>query len=113
MADLFEHRAARNEALFRSVNEEIEKLGLAAGSQPEERQIGFVCECSNGSCIETVQLTVPEYEEVRSGSRWFAILPGHLNPEIEHVVQTHPHYLIVEKDTPAATRIADDTDPRD
>ena len=113
MTNFFEHRAARNEALFRSVNEEIEKLGVATESNPEECRIGFVCECSDGSCIETVQLTVPEYEEVRSGSRWFVIVPDHLTQEIEHVVQTHPHYLIVQKDTPTATRIADDTDPRD
>ena len=113
MTNFFEHRAARNEALFRSVNEEIEKLGLATESRPEERRIGFVCECSNGSCGETVQLTVPEYEAVRSGSRWFAILPDHVNEEIEHVVQTHSHYAIVEKDTPVGTRIAEDTDPRD
>ena len=113
MTNLFEHRAARNEALFRSINEEIEMLGLATESNPEERRIGFLCECSNDSCIETVQLTIPEYEEVRSGSRWFAILPDHVTDEIEHVVQAHPHYVIVEKDTPVATRIAEGTDLRD
>lgn len=108
---LFEHRAARNEALFRSVNEEIEKLG-PAGSKGDERLIGFVCECSNGSCTDTVPLTVSEYEEVRSESRWFAVLPDHVTEEIEHVVRAHPHYMVVEKDTADAAQIADETDPR-
>lgn len=107
-----EERAARNETLFRRVNEEIEKLGLVE-SRADERLIGFVCECSDAMCAEIVQLTVPEYEEVRSESRWFAVLPGHVTEAIEHVVQAHARYVIVEKDTPSATKIAEATDPRD
>jgi hypothetical protein len=110
--DTFEERAAQNEALFRSVNEQIEKLGqVESGSG--ERLTAFVCECSDGTCAEQLQLTISEYEEVRSDSRWFAILPGHLTEQIEHVVRTTERYLIVEKDTPASVEIAEDSDSRD
>jgi hypothetical protein len=107
-----EERAAKNEALFRSVNEEIEKLGLFE-SESAERLAAFVCECSDGTCADQVQLTLAEYEEVRSESRWFAVAPGHVTAEVEHVVRTTDRYLIVEKDTPGAAEIAESTDPRD
>ncbi|MDX6424613.1 MAG: hypothetical protein QOD52_18 [Gaiellaceae bacterium] len=110
--ETFEERAAQNEALFRSVNEQIEKLGQVE-SKSGQRPIAFVCECSDGTCAEQLQLTIGEYEEVRSEGRWFAIVPGHLTERIEHVVRTTDRYLIVEKDTPAAVEIAEISDPRD
>jgi hypothetical protein len=105
----FEQRAAQNEALFRSVNEAIEKLGREAA----HRHVEFVCECSDGACVEQIRLEIAEYEEVRSEGRWFAIAPGHLSEEIEHVVRKNDRYWVVEKDTPAAAAIAERTDPRD
>jgi hypothetical protein len=108
----FEDRAAQNEALFRSVNEEIEKLGQVE-SKSGERLIAFVCECSDGTCALQLQLTLSEYEEVRSESRWFAVAPGHVSERVEHVVRTTDRYLLVEKDTPVAVDIAEDSDPRD
>jgi hypothetical protein len=58
-------------------------------------------------------LTLSEYEEVRSESRWFAVAPGHVSERVEHVVRTTDRYLLVEKDTPAAVDIAEDSDPRE
>ena len=107
----FEERAAQNETLFRSVNEEIEKLGQV--ERKAGRFTAFVCECSDGKCAQQVQLTLPEYEEVRTESRWFAVAPGHVTEQIEHVVRTSDRYVIVEKDTPVATKIAEISDPRD
>ena len=107
----FEERAAQNETLFRSVNEQIEKLGeVERGSS---RHHGFVCECSDGTCSQQIHLSITEYEHVRSEGRWFAIAPGHLTPEIEHVVHSTDRYLIVEKDSPAAVEIVEISDPRD
>jgi hypothetical protein len=108
----FEERAAQNEALFRSVNEQIEKLGQVE-SKSGPRLIAFVCECSDGTCAEQLQLTIGEYEEVRAEGRRFAVVPGHLTEQIEHVVRTTDRYVIVEKDTPAAVEIAETLDPRD
>ena len=105
----FEDRAAQNEVLFRSVNEQIERLG----QETDQQYLQFVCECSNGVCTESLQLTLREYEEVRSHGRLFAIVPGHLTEQIEHVVRTSDRYLVVEKDTPDAVEIAEASDPRD
>jgi hypothetical protein len=109
--DPMDQRAAQNETLFRSVNEEIERLGQVAG--PEPLYTAFVCECSDGTCAERIQLTTAEYEEVRSHSRWFVTAPGHVNLRIEHVVRTADRYVIVEKDTPSSATIAEISDPRD
>ena len=109
--DPMEQRAAQNETLFRSVNEEIERLGQGVG--PEPRYTAFVCECSDGTCAERIQLTIAEYEDVRSHSRWFVTAPGHVNLRIEHVVRTTDRYVIVEKDTPRSATIAEISDPRD
>jgi hypothetical protein len=107
----FEERAAQNEVLFRRVNEEIEKLGqIDPGSG--SRRTAFVCECSDGTCSQQVHLTIAEYEEVRSDARWFAIAPGHVTEEIEHVVRRTDRFLIVEKDTREAVEIVEDLDPR-
>jgi hypothetical protein len=109
--DPMDQRAAQNETLFRSVNEEIEGLGQGAG--PEPLYTAFVCECSDGTCAERIQLTIAEYEEVRSHSRWFVTAPGHVNLRMEHVVRTTGRYVIVEKDIPSSATIAEISDPRD
>jgi hypothetical protein len=106
----FEERAAQNEVLFRSVNEQIEKLGQV---EPGPPLVSFVCECSDGTCTLQIELTTGEYEEVRSEGRWFAVAPGHVADEIEHLVRTTERYLIVEKDTPEAAEIVEGSDPRD
>jgi hypothetical protein len=109
--DPMEQRAAQNETLFRSVNEEIERLGQGAG--PESLYTAFVCECSDGTCAERIQLTIAEYEDVRSHSRWFATASGHVNLRIERVVRTTDRYVIVEKNNPTSATIAEISDPRD
>ena len=96
-------RLARNQALFREVNERIEEI--RAASEPE-----FVCECSDTGCIETIHLMPHEYERVRSDSLWFMVRPGHEHPEIERIVRQEPQYLIVEK--LVAVEDLEETDPR-
>lgn len=68
-------RIAKNEALFRAANEaiELEAEAMGVGADP----VPFVCECPDPSCTETVELTLVEYEEVRTGPARFFVLPGH------------------------------------
>jgi hypothetical protein len=105
-------RAARqltdNEALFREVNEAIER-GQWPGD--EDEQSAFRCECARRECAELVPLTPREYERIRANARRFVLLPGHENPEIEAVVERTPDYMVVEKLGDAASE-AEATDPR-
>ena len=80
-------RAARNQSLYREVNERIEDLNkrfdaaLSAGAT-------WVCECADSRCSEPMELTMGEYEELRSHPNRFAVLPGHVLEKVEHVVDT-------------------------
>jgi hypothetical protein len=103
-----EKRLAANEAVFRNVNEGIER-GQWPGD--ESQPIGFRCECARLGCNALVEISVREYEHVRSKPRRFVMLAGHEMPAVEEVVERCDGYLIVEKRGRAAGR-ADELDPR-
>ncbi len=103
-----QRRLASNEAVFREVNEGIER-GQWPGD--EAKPVGFRCECARLGCNLLVDLTLPEYEHVRSNPRHFLIISGHELPEVESVVERHDKYLIVEKQDEAGEH-AEEKDPR-
>ena len=86
-------RLARNEALFREVNERVEEVGERAGLD----MIDFICECGDADCTAAVSLTESEYEQIRTDPVLFAILPGHAIPEIEDVVSEGDRFQVVRK----------------
>lgn len=103
-------RAARNQALYREVNERLEALNeafenvLDAGS-------AWVRECADMNCTATMELTLGEYEALRAHPNRFAVLPGHALPEVEAIVEDHGGYVVVEKLGPGAS-FAVETNPR-
>lgn len=92
-----EKRAARNEDLFRQVNERLHDLAVIANS-PEPRE-KFVCECEQTDCSLLVELSASEYRSVRADDTRFLVFPEpwHTSPEVEAVVERHDGYWIVEK----------------
>jgi hypothetical protein len=103
-----QRRAGANEATIRDVNEGIER-GQWPGE--EDTPVGFRCECARLGCNQLVELTVREYEEIRSHPRRFVILPGHEFAEVEAVVEARSGYVIVEK-LDQAGEVAERYDPR-
>jgi hypothetical protein len=104
---LSDERAARNEALFREVNEEVARLEQRLeGGEPL-----FVCECADETCVERVSVPLDAYEELRSHPRRFVLKPGHQQDDVERVVETTNGYVVVEK-TADAGAVAERTDPR-
>ena len=106
-------RLARNESLFREVNERIqylaevnERIGYVAEGATSE----FVCECSNTECISTVGLTVAEYARVRSNPTWFLVKPDHDISRIERVISLDDGFAVVER--LIAEEYLEETDPR-
>lgn len=73
--DARELRLAKNESLFRSVNERIEEA--AASSGIDDHLFEFFCECSNTDCNLLVPMTLSEYEQVRADPTQFIVAPGH------------------------------------
>lgn len=107
----FEERIARNEALFRHVNEEVQALARRFGVRTGE-VTGFVCECGHEECTDRIDVPLDVYERVRGNPRRFLVLPGHVLPEIEHVVEETDDWVVVEKDTETAIRVTERHDPR-
>jgi hypothetical protein len=107
--NLWEERAARNEALFREVNEQVDSIADRQGGGAAEELL-FVCECSDDRCTERVAVPRPVYEAVRTHPRRFLVVPGH-DQDVEHVVEREARYAIVEKEGRAG-EVAEQTDPR-
>ena len=98
-------KGAHNQALIRAVNERIEELAEDA-AHPD-----FLCECADSDCIEQIELSIAEYEAIRSSPVRFPVKPGHDYPEFERVVEEHEGYVVVEKFGEAA-EIVRQADPR-
>jgi hypothetical protein len=110
----FEHhdadiQAARNQALFRQVNERIEELNRVF-SQVDPIGL-WVCECADQACIAQIQISIDGYETIRRHAGRFLVLRGHEVPGIERVVESHDGYVVIEKVGPGKD-VAVETDPR-
>jgi hypothetical protein len=108
MDEEVQRRLAANEVIFREVNEGIER-----GQWPGEADspVGFRCECARLGCNLLLNLTLAEYEHVRSNPRRFLMIRGHEVPAVETVVEYRAGYVIVEKRDAAGER-AHAADPR-
>lgn len=104
MSSLWEQRAARNEALFREVNENIARLEERYGQAHTEPV--YICECANAECTDQLAIDPETYERIRQQARLFFVRPGHEDPQLERVVERHDDYLVVEK-TGAAGEVAE------
>src|SRR5690242_2266935 len=104
-----EVRAARNQSMFRAVNEKLLELNRAFADATHTYVIS--CECADTSCLETLELAPATYEDVRREPNRFAVLPGHVYADVEVVVAEAEGYVIVEK-TSTAADVATILDPR-
>jgi hypothetical protein len=95
-----EVRAARNQSLFRAVDEKLEAMNEAFVQFNERFTIA--CECADVSCVEMLEIDPHESQAVRAEPRHFAVLPGHIYPEVEVVVREWEGYVVVEKTGAAA-----------
>ncbi len=111
MSDLDERfrRQARNEALFREVNERIASLGERAEAYSPDGTVDFLCECGEeGGCGQRVHVPVDVYHRVRAQDDRFVVRPGHETPEIEHAVEWTESYVVVDKVPAVEPLVADD-----
>jgi hypothetical protein len=99
---------AEIQALYREVNERIAHVSRA---MDVEGKLEILCECGAAACTERVELDPAEYEDVRAHATHFALLDGHQDRTVEHVVRAHEGFLVVANYGAAAT-VARRTDPR-
>jgi hypothetical protein len=98
----FADRAARNEEIFRGVNERIDE---AADRHGVAAPLPFHCECDRASCLETIEIPPAEYEQVVRERYRFVLIPEHDDPRIERVVERRSGFIVVEKIGEARARI--------
>jgi hypothetical protein len=105
-----EARIGMNEAIFRDVNERIQDVASTFDLTTE--LLDLICECGDAECVARISLTGDEYEAVRGDPELFAVSTGHVAPDVEDLVATHPRYDIVRKHRGVPAQIAHSTDPR-
>jgi hypothetical protein len=101
-----EERIAKNETLWREVNERIRDVTKYDGD------IEFLCECGDPTCAQPIAMAVRAYEEIRAEPTHFLVVPGHVVPDVETVVDTNERYTIVAKRAGEPAAIAIESDPR-
>ena len=108
--DATAEQRARNELLFREVNERVEEISEELNATSDS-MISFVCECSRADCRERIAMPQTRYEALRANPKHFAVLAGHEDSRIEGVVERDQDFLVVEKKGEAA-ELAIEHDPR-
>lgn len=107
--DLRRVRAAKNQSVFRDVNERIEKI--SQGVDLDTAMHDFLCECAYVTCQERMAMTEAEYEAVRRVPTHFVVKPGHEIEDVEEVVDRTERYVVVVK-LGVAGEMAMKLDPR-
>jgi hypothetical protein len=91
-------KRAQNEQIFRAANERL-KDRLA--DLEIEGMVPFVCECGDSDCLQTVELSLAQFDAIRvHGSRFF-MLTGHEDLSTEDVIEQRDGYVITEKEAGA------------
>jgi hypothetical protein len=89
-----EDRAARNQSMFRQINERLTRddpLGGMTGSHV------ITCECADPACVQALAISAAEYEAMRREPRRFAVHPDHVYPDVERVVSRSRTFSVVQK----------------
>jgi hypothetical protein len=107
--DARQERLARNEALFREVNERVRAIATVHGRDAHVYE--FFCECSNTDCTFQLRTTLAEYEAVRAHGDRFLVAPEHALPEIEVVIERTDAWWVVQKQGEPG-ELAEELDPR-
>jgi hypothetical protein len=89
----------------RRVNEAIERGA-------EEDSAVFVCECGHLGCSTTIELSLADYEAVRTDFDRFLIAPGHEIDQVDQVVERHISHVVVVKREGEPRKMAAASDQR-
>jgi hypothetical protein len=104
-------RAARNQSLFREINERVKELndGFSMVLPVGE----WICECADDTCVERIELSAQEYEAVRADGTHFIVSASdaHVFTDVERVTERNERYWVVEE-FGTAGEVADSFNPR-
>jgi hypothetical protein len=89
-------RVAKNEAMHRAVNREIENVAEDLGERDGDT-FEVLCECGQPGCTSLRLVTIRDYDRVHGQRDRFIVARGHMDPELERVVEEADQYLVVDK----------------
>jgi hypothetical protein len=101
-----DERAKRRVATYQAI---LRRVNDALRPDHGEDIVALRCECGQLGCKELIMLSRAEHMAVRAHPRRFAIAPAHAVDEIEHTVERHERYAVVEAHDPVAIAVADHT----
>jgi hypothetical protein len=109
---LDQRRAAKNQSLFRNINERVNDINKAHDLWVTLSD--WLCECPAQKCTTRIALTPQQYEAIRVNPTHFIVAPSreHLVPDVERVIKRRERYWVVEK-LGGATAVAEQLDPRE
>ena len=84
----------RRQALFREVNEQIEKL--SDGWELFDGSISVLCECGRPGCNEALEVPRTLYDDIRAAPSRFLLKLGH-ELEDDAVIACYDGYVIAER----------------
>lgn len=85
----------RRQALFREVNEQIEKL--SGGWELFDGSLSVLCECGRPGCTDAIDVPRTLYDDVRAAPHRFLLKVGHELDDVDAVVARHDGYVIAER----------------
>jgi hypothetical protein len=88
-------RQAENERLLREYNWEVAEV--TGRDAPDDEEMMFLCACGRPRCDERILLTAGEYRAAHARPHRFIVVPDHVTPHIERLVERHARYVVVEK----------------
>lgn len=99
-------RQARNQALYREVNNRIAELAssLVGVGEPQS----FICECSRLGCSAQVEVPPEVYAQICDKPGAFLVHPGHEDSVSEEILASQNNYAVVRlrPHTPPAGELA-------
>src|SRR5436305_10887991 len=85
----------RRQALFREVNEQIEKL--SDGWELFDGSISVLCECGRPGCNEALEVSRTLYDDIRAAHNRFLMKVGHELDDGDAVVARYDGYVTAER----------------
>jgi hypothetical protein len=98
------YRLERNQQLFRTVNDRLYELSIHQLDPPWTEKTTYLCECADPACLETIELTLHEYENLRAESDLRAVAPEHEQPGCQVILRTQHFSMISGPVSPTAPR---------
>jgi hypothetical protein len=100
--DLCRERFVKNELAARTYNDRRVGFELRQGADDDET-VPFVCECGDSACTAALELSPEEFFAAHDAPNRFTVRPGHVDGDVEWIVEKDDRYWVVEKKPSAMT----------